>query len=84
MKYFQIGAMMDSFHLPTREAIMKVKEVGATGFQMYSTKGENSPENLTKEKRKELFSYILNGGKYVSGYRLHSHVLQNQAFQCSK
>ena len=66
MKYFQIGAMMDSFHLPTREAIMKVKEVGATGFQMYSTKGENAPENLTKEKRKELLKFIKDQGLVVS------------------
>ncbi len=66
MKYFQIGAMMDSFRLPTREAIKKVAEVGATGFQMYSTTGENSPENLTKEKRKELLKYIKDQGLTVS------------------
>ncbi len=66
MKYFQIGAMMDSFRLPTREAIKKVAEVGATGFQMYSTRGENAPENLTKEKRKELLKYIKDCGLCVS------------------
>lgn len=65
-KYFQIGAMMDSFRLPTREAIKKVAEVGATGFQMYSTNGENSPENLTKEKRRELLKYIKDCGLRVS------------------
>lgn len=66
MKYFKIGAMMDSFKLPTKEAILKVKEVGATGFQMYSTNGENSPENLTKDKRKELLKYIKDNGLVVS------------------
>ena len=66
MKYFKIGAMMDSFKLPTREAILKVKEVGATGFQMYSTRGENAPENLTKEKRKELLRFIKDNGLVVS------------------
>lgn len=66
MKYFKIGAMVDSFRLPTREAIKKVKEVGATGFQMYATNGENSPENLTKEKRKELLKYIKDNGLTVS------------------
>ena len=65
-KYFQIGAMMDSFRLPTREAIKKVAEVGATGFQMYSTNGENSPENLTKENRRELLKYIKDSGLKVS------------------
>ena len=62
----KIGAMMDSFRLPTREAIKKVKEVGASGFQMYATRGENSPENLTKEKRKELLAYIKDCGLRVS------------------
>lgn len=57
---------MDSFHLPTRDAIKKVAEVGATGFQMYSTNGENSPENLTKEKRRELLKYIKDCGLTVS------------------
>ncbi len=66
MKYFKIGALMDSFKLPTKEAILKVKEVGATGFQMYSTKGENSPENLTKEKRRELLKFIKDNGLTVS------------------
>ena len=66
MKYFKIGAMMDSFKLPTREAILKVKEVGASGFQMYSTRGENAPENLTKEKRKDLLKYIKDNGLVVS------------------
>ena len=57
---------MDSFKLPTREAILKVKEVGASGFQMYSTSGENSPENLTKDKRRELLSYIKDNGLVVN------------------
>ena len=66
MYKFPIGAMMDSFRLPTREAIMKVKEVGAQGFQMYSTKGENAPENLDKTKRKELLKFIKDQGLVVS------------------
>ncbi len=66
MYNFPIGAMMDSFRLPTREAIKKVAEVGAQGFQMYSTKGENAPENLDKTKRKELLKYIKDQGLVVS------------------
>lgn len=66
MYKFPIGAMMDSFRLPTREAIKKVAEVGAQGFQMYSTKGENAPENLDKNKRKELLKYIKEQGLVVS------------------
>lgn len=66
MYRFPIGAMMDSFRLPTREAIKKVAEVGAQGFQMYATKGENAPENLDKTKRKELLKYIKDQGLVVS------------------
>lgn len=66
MKYFEIGAMSDSFRLPTKEAILKVKEVGATGFQMYATSGANAPENLTKEDRKELLKFIKDNGLKVS------------------
>ena len=63
---FPIGAMMDSFRLPTREAIKMVAAVGAQGFQMYSTKGENAPENLDKTKRRELLKYIKDQGLVVS------------------
>lgn len=66
MYKFPIGAMMDSFRLPTKEAIKKVAEVGAQGFQMYSTKGENAPENLDKTKRKELLKFIKDQGLVVS------------------
>ncbi|MBQ9116078.1 MAG: sugar phosphate isomerase/epimerase [Clostridia bacterium] len=66
MYKFPIGALMDSFRLPTREAIKKVAEVGAQGFQMYSTKGENAPENLDKYKRSELLKFIKDQGLVVS------------------
>ena len=46
MKYFHIGAMADSFKLPVREALLKVKEVGAEGFQIYASRGEFSAENV--------------------------------------
>ena len=51
---FQIGVMTDSFRIDTKSAIKKAAELGAAGLQMYATTGENAPENLTKEKRREL------------------------------
>ena len=34
---FPIGVMLESFRLPTPEALAKAAEVGAKGIQMYST-----------------------------------------------
>ena len=54
MYKFPIGVIVDSFRLPTYDAIKAAAEIGAKGIQMYCTKGDNSPENLVGEKRKEL------------------------------
>lgn len=66
MYNFPIGVMLDSFRLPTKEAILKAAEIGANGLQMYSTNGENSPENLTKEKRRELLDTVKSNGMVFS------------------
>lgn len=62
MYRFPIGVIIDSFRTDTRTAIQKAAELGADGIQMYSTKGENSPENLTPEKRRELLSFVKANG----------------------
>ena len=66
MNNFKIGAIANSFRLPTRESIKKVKEVGATGFQIYATKGDMHPDNINKEQRKELLKFIKDEGLVVS------------------
>lgn len=66
MYKFPIGAMLDSFKLPAREAVKKAAEIGAKGLQMYSTTGENSPENLVGSKRKELLDYVKSHGLVFS------------------
>ena len=48
---FPIGAILESFCMPTDDAVRRAAELGAQGIQMYSTKGENAPENLTPAKR---------------------------------
>lgn len=58
MYQFPIGVIIDSFRTDTRTAIKKAAELGAAGIQMYSTKGENSPEELTEEKRRELLNFV--------------------------
>lgn len=55
---FPIGVIVDSFRTDTRTAIEKAAALEASGIQMYSTKGENSPENLVGEKRCELLDFV--------------------------
>jgi L-ribulose-5-phosphate 3-epimerase len=43
----KIGVVVDNLHLPIAEGLKKIKELGADGFQVYVTKGEMAPENLT-------------------------------------
>ena len=62
MRKFDIGVIVDSFRLPTKEAIVRAAEIGAQGLQMYCTKGENAPENLTKAKRIELLDFVKSNG----------------------
>ncbi len=62
MRKFDIGVIVDSFRLPTKEAIVRAAQIGAQGLQMYCTKGENAPENLTKEKRIELLDFVKSNG----------------------
>ncbi|UHA72174.1 sugar phosphate isomerase/epimerase family protein [Paenibacillus sp. 481] len=61
-----IGVITDSFRLPVREALLKAKEVGADGVQIYATHGEMDAANLTPAARKELRSYIESLGLQVS------------------
>ena len=63
---FPIGIIIDSFKTDTHTAIKKAAELGAKGIQMYSTTGENSPQNLTKQKRRELLDFVKSNGLVFS------------------
>lgn len=56
--FMKIGVITDSFRLPLREGILKAKELGAMGLQLYAVDGEMAPENLSKKDRKELLHFI--------------------------
>ena len=62
MYNFPIGVIIDSFRTDTRTAIQKAAALGADGIQMYSTKGDNCPEALTPEKRRELLDFVKSHG----------------------
>lgn len=66
MYQFPIGVMLESFRLPTVEAIEKAAEIGAKGIQMYATKGEHAPENMSKEARRELLDVMKSNGLVFS------------------
>ena len=62
MYKFPIGVIIDSFKADTRTAIAEAAKLGADGIQMYSTTGENAPENLVGAKRRELLDYVKSHG----------------------
>ncbi len=62
MYKFPIGVMVESFRLPTKDAIKRAAAIGANGLQMYATHGENSPENLKGDKAKELLNFVKDNG----------------------
>lgn len=77
----KIGVIVDSFRLPIREGLLKAKEVGAQGVQMYAVSGELDPDNLNAEQRAELKAYILGLGLEISALcgDLGGHGFQNKA-----
>lgn len=66
MYNFPIGVILESFRLSRSEAIRKAAEVGAKGIQMYATKGENAPENLTAADRAALRREVEESGLVFS------------------
>lgn len=66
MYQFPIGAMVDSFRLPTREAVKAAAQIGVRGLQMYATSGENAPEALNGQARAELLRFVKDQGLVFS------------------
>ncbi len=66
MYKFPIGAVLESFRLPTYDAVKKAAELGLNGIQMYATKGENAPENLSGTKARELLKFVKDSGLVFS------------------
>jgi sugar phosphate isomerase/epimerase len=62
----KIGVIVDSFRVGVREGLVKAKQVGADGVQMYAVSGELDPANLTAAARKELKAYIESLGLEIS------------------
>ena len=66
MYNFPIGVILESFKLGRSEAIKKAAKLGANGIQMYATKGDNAPENLSASDRIELKKEVNDAGLVFS------------------
>ncbi|BBH22836.1 hypothetical protein Back11_41810 [Paenibacillus baekrokdamisoli] len=62
----KIGVIVDSFGIGVRDGLLKAKEVGAEGVQIYAVSGEMDPQKLNPEARRELRSYIADLGLDIS------------------
>ncbi len=58
MYKFPIGVMLESFRQPFDEALENAYKMGANGVQLYAARGENVPENLNAQARKDLLKKI--------------------------
>lgn len=63
---FSIGVMLDSFRTDVFTALDKAQALGAKGIQVYATKGEMSPEQMTAEKRREFLKAVKDHGLVIS------------------
>jgi len=62
----KVGVMIESFRLGVKEGIKKAKEIGADGFQVYVTKGEMYPDNISREQRAEFRRFVAEMGLEIS------------------
>lgn len=63
---WKIGVIVDSFRVGVREGLIKAKNVGADGVQIYAVSGEMDPANLSSAARQEWKSYIGSLGLQIS------------------
>ena len=66
MKTFMLGIMADSLRLPFEESIIKCRELGADGVQLYAVEGEMAPENQTAATIAEKRRILTENGLAVS------------------
>ena len=66
MYNFPIGVIIDSFRCDLKEAVKKAAQVGANGIQVYASRGEMDPDNMTPAKRKEFLDIVKSNGLVIS------------------
>lgn len=58
--------MLESLRMPIPEALDSIQGLGAQGIQVYTTRGELAPSNLTPAKRKAFLSMVKDRGLEIS------------------
>lgn len=66
MYNFPIGVIIDSFRCDLKEAVKKAAAVGANGIQVYASRGEMDPDNLTTAQRQEFLKVVKDNGLVIS------------------
>lgn len=66
MLNFPIGIIIDSFRIDIPSAVKKAAQLGAQGIQVYSTRGEMAPENMSPAKRREFLDLVKSNGLVIS------------------
>ena len=66
MYHFPIGIIADSFRKPMPEALATAAKLGAKGVQVYATRGEMSPEELTGQTRRDVLAMVKDNGLVIS------------------
>ena len=90
MYKFPIGIILDSFRKPFPEALDITRSLGAQGVQVYATRGEMSPENLTGQKRRDFLNAVKDRGLVISalcgdlGHGFHNPEENPQLIERSK
>lgn len=82
----KIGVIVDSFGVGVKNGLIKAKQVGADGVQIYAVKGEFSPEQLSPAARQEWKAYIASLGLEISALvgDLGGHGFQDPAQNAEK
>ncbi len=66
MYNFPIGIIIDSFKCDLKDAVVKAASLGADGIQVYASKGEFCPENMTRDKKSEFLKLVKDNGLKIS------------------
>jgi len=77
---------VDSFRVGVRAGLVKAREVGADGVQIYAVHGEMDPANLSPADRREWKSYIESLGLQISALvgDLGGHGFQDKTANAAK
>lgn len=59
---FKIGAMVESFHMDTFDAIRHAAAMGVEGLQMYCARNENAPDKMTAERKAKIKALVRDEG----------------------